>query len=172
MRYLFILAMLLLPAAAFGLGADHTGPVKASGWPEGLEDLVNAKNRVHGFFVNWTDVFFFAGDTAACNQFVEACAKLPETHLEVVLHPGKLPVQSPWDKKPRDLTADWKLAGTSLTEAKGTADEQVKRAGQYNLTVDIYLGGQIELKDLKLPDGVTVKSGGEIEDFVERHTKK
>src|SRR5688572_14840873 len=109
-RVLLTLAVLAVPTFAWALGADHRkDPVRNPKWPAGLEELVNADNRVHGYFVNWEDVFFFRGDTASLNAFLDRYGKLPDTELRLVLHPGRLRVKSPWDKQPRDVEADWKL---------------------------------------------------------------
>jgi hypothetical protein len=59
--------------------------------------LVKGQIPVHGFMVNWTDTFFYAGDTAALNKFMEAYAKRSELKLRVVLHPGTKNARSPWD---------------------------------------------------------------------------
>ncbi len=37
------------------------------------------------------------------------------------------------------------------------------------MQVDVWLGGQIKLDELQIPDDYTVESGGEIEEFIKRH---
>jgi hypothetical protein len=144
MRCTFCLAAAFVLAAsafAWGLGADHgTRPVGGSdNWPPGLRELVNTDRRVHGYFVNWEDVFYFAGDTDALNAFLGSCARLPGTQVRVVLHPGKADVRSPWDKGPRDVAADWKLYASAF------AKEQVRAAHTdgvpFQVRVDVWLGG-------------------------------
>src|SRR5688572_1630563 len=100
---LFLTALLIaaLPSVAWGLGADHPSdrPVgRGDKWPKGLKELVNVPQRVHGYFVNWQDVFFFAGDSDQLNDFLKGCAQLPDTRVQVILHPGQPEVKSPWDK--------------------------------------------------------------------------
>jgi hypothetical protein len=172
MRNLAVAGMilaLLIPTVAWALGSDHPKqPVHNDKWPKGLAELVNADNRVHGYFVNWEDVFFFRGDTASLNTFLIQYAQLPDTRLQVVLHPGKLEVRSPWDKQPRrEVVADWKLYATPFTR------DQVQAAGvkpgPFVTRIDISLGGSVRLDELRVPANVPVESGGEIEAFVKRH---
>ena len=159
---------LLLPALAWGLGRDYPkGPIGVSGWPAGLAELVNVDNRVHGFFVNSQDVIFFSGNTNALNDFLTKYSKLPNTKLQLVIHTGKLEVRSPWDPAARDIAADWKLS-TGLHEA----DAKQTAAGMFGTRVDVWLSGSIQLGDLKVPQNVTVTSGGEIESFVKKHREE
>jgi hypothetical protein len=154
---------LLLPAPTWGLGHDYPkGPIGVSGWPAGLAELVNLDNRVHGFFVNSQDVIFFSGNTKALNDFLTKYSMLPNTKLQLVIHTGKLEVRSPWDQAPRDIAADWKLS-TGLHEA----DAKQPAASLFGTRVDVWLSGSI-----KVPQNVTVSSGGEIESFVKKHQEK
>jgi hypothetical protein len=50
---------------ALALAADHPKDILTAQGP----------NCVHGYFVNSPDMFFFAGDTAAFNQFVDGYGK-------------------------------------------------------------------------------------------------
>jgi hypothetical protein len=155
-----------VPCCLLALGADHRAdrPVKTDGWPAGLAEIVNADNRVHGYFVNWQDVFFFRGDTGALNAFMDKCAKLPGTMLKIVIHPGKLEVKSPWDKAPRDIAANWQLYTTPF-ERQQLENDHVK-PGPFVSREDEWLGETLKLADIKIPANVTVESGGEIEAFV------
>jgi hypothetical protein len=159
---------LLVPALAWGLGRDYPkGPIGVSGWPAGLAELVNVDNRVHGFLVNSQDVIFFSGNTKALNDFLMKYSKLANTKLQLVIHTGKLEVRSPWDQAARDIAADWKLStGLHDADAKRTA------AGMFGTRVDVWLSGSIQLSDLKVPQNVSVKSGGEIESFVKKHREE
>ena len=147
----------------FGLGSDHpNGLVDGHPhWPQGLKDLVNREGRVHGFWVNEVDVFFYAGDTQAFNQFLEGYAKLPKTSLTVVIHPGAKNARSSWDKQDRDLPAQWSL------QTGGDSQD-----GRFVTRVDLWLGSRIRLEDLRIPENDEAASGGEIERFVEGRKKK
>src|SRR5579872_970311 len=95
---LAVVVLGITAARVFGLGAD---------FPK--DDLVNHKfagqTPVHGYFVNSEDVFFFAGDAKAFNQFVDAYSKLKDVKLQVVIHAGTTTARSPWAA--RDIPADW-----------------------------------------------------------------
>lgn len=168
---LAFIVFLLAVGPALGVGADHpAGPVAFSDrHPAGLADLVNRRDRVHGYWVNFEDVFFHRGDTAALNIFLEAYARLPKARLKVVLHPGSLKVRSPWDQADRELAADWRFYGSLLPP---DFPKNPNPDGFYHTQVDVYLGGRLKLADLKVPAGVSVESSGEIERFVSEHTKK
>jgi hypothetical protein len=156
----------------FALGADHPqGPVTGNElWPEGLKGLANRPDRVHGFWVNETDVFFYDGDGKAFNQFMDAYAKLKDTALRVVIHPGRKKARSPWDKAERDIPVAWSLHGSS----DPLDNNAVQQAGRrYYSRVDVWLGSQLKLEELRIPDNVEVVSGGEIEKFIaDRQGKK
>jgi len=163
-----ITLMFLVPTLVWALGSDHPKqPVNNDKWPKGLAELVNAENRVHGYFVNWEDVFFFKGDTAALNDFLTKYSRLPDTTLHVVIHPGRLEVRSPWDKQPRDIAADWQIYASPFTR------DQVQAAGvkpgPFVTRLDVWLGGSVKLDELRVPEKVSVESGGEIEAFVKEH---
>lgn len=158
----------LIPAIAWSVGADHPShPITNDQWPEGLAELVNRDNRVHGYFVNFEDILFFQGDTTALNAFLEQYAKLANTRLKVVIHPGKLEVKSPWDDEPRNISADWRLYASPFTRDQLQAGRL--KPGPFVTCVDVWLGGSVNLKELRVPKNVLVESGGEIEAFVETH---
>lgn len=161
---LAVLTVLVFAAPeVFGLGSDHPkGPVDGHAhWPQGLKELVNREGRVHGFWVNDEDVFFYAGDTQALNQFLEVYAKLPKTALTVVIHPGLKNARSPWERQDRDLPTQWSL------HTGGDSKD-----GRFVTRVDVWLGGRIRLEHVRLPANVEAASGGEIERFVAEHNKK
>jgi hypothetical protein len=144
----------VLSTEVFALGADHPKELLAK----------QGTNCVHGFFVNWVDVFFFTGDAAACQAFVAEQAKEKGVRVLVTLHPGAKQARSPWDKADRGQ-ADWMLTN---------GDERGRVAGDDRklVRVDVWLGGKVKLEDLSFPAEVEVASGGEIEKFIEAHTKQ
>jgi len=168
MTRLIPLIAVLIPSMALALGADHSaGPVIGSQWPAGLKELVNVDNRVHGYFVNATDVFFFRGDPKALNAFLAKCAELPGSRLQVVLHAGKLEVKSPWDKSPREVTANWQLSAAPCGWSEHDKDKDDKTR-PFLTHVDIWIGETLSLAELRIPANATVKSGGEIDAFIKQ----
>lgn len=168
-----VVAALVCCTSALGLGADHRPgqPVHWSPeWPEGLRELLEPSDFVHGYFVNASDFFFYAGDTEALNQFLQQYAALEDTPLTLVLHPGQGMVASPWakdDRKPFDW--ELKVLRRDHPEAAEATDED---DSAYVVTVHLWLGGEVELEGVEVPLDVKVKSGGEIEEFIAAHEAK
>jgi len=66
-----------------GMGADYPNDQPVTGletWPVGLSRMINATNRVHGFFINAEDTFFFAGTLTNFTSFPQDYAS-PRVHL-------------------------------------------------------------------------------------------
>jgi hypothetical protein len=162
--------MVIATGNAFALGADHPNdrPVTAStNWPAGLEELVNSTNRVHGFFVNQEDVFFYSGDAAALTAFLRDYARLEGvTDKCLIQHSGVGEAKSPWAKAGQPC--DWKLdacpkgwrniatlskGGTNSVEA---LQEAAKEPG-YVVEVHLWTGGRIALDQVDVPKNVEVK---------------
>ncbi len=94
----------------FGLGSDYQNgqPVNNPLWPPGLASLVNQSNRVHGFFVNAQDVFFFSGTATNFSDFLQTYSKLDGVAAHrLVLHEGVGEAKSPWDTSGQ--SCDWEL---------------------------------------------------------------
>ena len=156
---------------AFGLGGEHPvgQPVGGSSeWPLGLKELANSEGRMLGFFVNANDYFYYAGDTKALNTFLERYAKLKDMPLKVTLHVGRKEASTPWPARDGRKPAAYQWTLTSMRRGWG-APEDPSALSKYVVTVDVQLDGVIELDELKVPENVSVESGGEIEKFIARH---
>lgn len=145
------------------MGADHQDgdlPVNTQ-WAEGLYEAVNQKHRIHGFWVNWTDVLFYQGDNDRLQSMVTQLDQVPDISVQVVIHAGKGRAISPWSEQPKGH-ADWSvvIVGMEPTPGKKNAVE-----------VNVWLDHDIDLKTLELPGQVSVKSGDEIQAFLERHKR-
>jgi len=176
MKYaaLVVVLGLLVPTLAWALGGDYGGNHKLPAqehWPKGLEPLVNAENRVHGYFVNAIDFFYFTGGTDTLNTFLGACGKFEDTHMTLVLHPGGLEARSPWDKEPAQKQADWQIMVGPTSWLKLDQRRKINYTEKITLQIDIYLGTEIDLAKLNVPASIEVRSGGEIEAFVQQHEK-
>lgn len=128
-----------------------------------MKDLVNRKRRVHGYWVNETDVFFYDGNTQAFNQFMAGYTKLKNTTLKVVIRPGAKKARSPWDKAERDIPVAWSLHISFLPLDELDAK---KGAGRFYTRVDVWLGSRVRLEEMHIPAGIEVVSGGEIEKYL------
>jgi len=180
------IALLVLVGAApsaYGMGGDHPEDRPVGGspdWPQGVVKLANHGNRIHGFWVNATDFFFYDGNTDVLNAFLEQYAKVPDVEHQVVLHPGVGQAQSPWwpgeGKNP--LACQWKLNVLRRGWHPDAPRLPGKKGPQYVVTVEVYSGGGIDLAKVKIPAGVAVKAGkdvkpeGPIAKFIAEHEAK
>ncbi len=151
-----VLACLLVaaPSPCLALGADHpkgTLP-KASHWPEGLAELVNVPDRIHGYFVNATDVFFFRGNQESFARFLREYARMEGlTSRKIVIHPGLGRAKSPWQKD-EGSKCDWKIQGIPAAEKLGDGN-----AKGYILEIHVWEAGGIKVDKDKLPAGMTIE---------------
>ena len=144
-------AIALVGWNAFGLGSDwpNSQPARNANWPHGMADLVNVTNRVHGFFVNDGDIFFFSGSATNFSSFLEAYAKIDgivDRH-RLILHEGTGEAKSPWDKNGR--ACDWKLSG----QGNGWKDGIITN---YVLEVHFWTSGKIALDQVSIPKNIEV----------------
>jgi hypothetical protein len=161
-----LMAVALIPGRVWGLGSDYfTNRVDNPFWPQGIAGLVNTTNRVHGFFVNEEDIFFFRGDPTGFEAFLDAYSRIGNVAKhEVVLHEGAGEAKSPWAKtgKPCDWSLyvcpqSW-LALPDHVPATGTNSAAVERsvATNYVVTVNFWTGGAIPFDRVKVPANVKV----------------
>jgi len=159
-----LLIILLYRAPAFAMGGDHPpGPVHAQdGWPAGLLELLNRDERVNGIWVNANDFFYFAGDTEAFNECLEQYAALKNTPLRLTLHPGVGTTGSLGDE--RNIPFEWEVSVMRWHEDPSEVPTLV--------TMELWLGGLVQLDKINVPINVEVKSGGEIAKFIAEHKAK
>ena len=156
LRLLFIVIALSLVAgtrSTFALGADHPKQaVSASSWPKGMTNLVNSPERIHGYFVNAQDVFFFGGDQEHFEQFLRDYAKIDGVvSHKIVIHGGLGRAKSPWQKD-EGLRCDWMIDGCPSSWKRGEPT-----AKGYILEVHIWEDGRIKLEKGRVPEGVAVE---------------
>jgi hypothetical protein len=95
----------------FGSGSDYlTNKLSNPSWPKGMSELVNVTNRVHGFWLNAEDVFFFSGSATSFASFLEDYSRIQgiEKH-QLILRDGVGEAKSPWAKTGQPC--DWELYG-------------------------------------------------------------
>ena len=154
-----LLISMVSTADAFALGSDFSkDQLREKG------ELVQGQTPVHGYWVNWEDTFFYAGETADLNRFLNAYAQLTGATRRVVIHPGTRKARSPWDAADRDIPNDWSFYRWNA----GRIDHGKPAPSR----VDVWLGSRIKLDELRIPAEVEVASGGEIERFVEQRQKQ
>jgi len=92
-----LVAMLLLPAAAFALGEEAFGNaprVAQKDWADGVINVVNLKSRVYLHWVNGNESFFYRGDAGALNEALRLFAAINDDEKQIVLLPGSGKTQS------------------------------------------------------------------------------
>ena len=103
--------------------------------------------HVYGFWADWVDYYYFKGDAEAFNPFLEEYAKLKDTPLKLVLHPGQGKAKRLGEKE-GTLPFDWQVT----VDCSGPKPE---------VAVDLWVGGQVECNKVNVPGNVKVESGGE-----------
>ena len=165
-----------LPSLLFAIASVRQGWVGGTDkWPQGLRELANRESRVHGYFVNVEDILFYTGDTKAFNDFLAGYSKLEETVLQVVIHPGPWTAKSEWEKLDPEIHVDWSLYASPFVRELPLIREHIKAgkpAEEFFTRIDLFLGRNIGLEGLEVPANVEIRSGGEIEQFVDRYKEK
>ena len=164
----FAVTFTVMALDVFGLGSDYPDHKPVSGsnqWPSGMSGLVDTTNRVHGFFVNAEDLFFFSGTATNFTVFLEDYSRIQgiEKHC-LILHDGTGDAKSPWSTNA--LPCDWKLYGCpkswhNLATLQGTNSVEVlKKAASesgYVLEVHFWTGGHIALNQVSIPKNIEVR---------------
>jgi hypothetical protein len=150
-----LLMCLAVASNVFALGSDFSAKQIAE----------VSKHCVHGYWVNELTSYYYRGDAAAFNAEIK---KLDESPLpvmwasrKVILHIGPKKAASPWDKAPRDIATDWSVT-TWIGEEPPAGDGSLPQ----HQKIEVWLGGNLKLEDLKIPEGYDVVSGREIEEFL------
>lgn len=151
--------LLLSPRQAFALGADHPkGEVSSEAWPKGMAAIVNSAQRIHGYFVNAEDVFFFVGDQKQFEELLTAYAKVDGILVhKIVIHEGRGRAKSPWQAT-GETPCDWMVFGCPASWKR--ADSAAKG---YILEIHLWKEGKIKVDTLKLPEGILVEPAQDTE---------
>lgn len=171
-----------------GVGADHppvTPAVTNAPGQTALQRIHNRADRVHGYWVNSEDVFFYAGTTTALSDFIASCSKLEDTQVEITLNVGPKKARSPWDDEDRNIVTNWSLYTAPydvrlLAEIDGTktTTETLKKQIQESpatARIDIWLGGPIVTREIQIPPNIPLRASTNVmlpedaKDFVSLH---
>jgi len=142
--------------AALAWGTEEFGnkPVGAQPqWPTGLLDVINDAHRVYSSWVNGNENFYFSGDTRALNAAMEAFAKVEIDVREVVLLPVEGEEKS-FEQKP--VAFNWRLHAPSGIYLALALREKDSNVHFRKPTLFIHVAGAIQLKELKIPKGLSV----------------
>lgn len=167
------LGLFLFPAKARALAIDYPlgtlSSIGSSEWPAGLPDLVNTGDRVGGYWINQCDFFFYRGDVATLNDFLDRYGLIPETPLTVILHTGRRPTTGKLGDKEPTVPYDWSLEVMRRGWGKPHDPRLTKKGPGYVVTVHVWISDEITLDRLDVPAHVNVESADDIKKFIERH---
>lgn len=168
----FSLCALLAHHKACALGSDHPPGQPIAGttnWPSGLERMVNLTNRMHGFFINQADYYFYTGSQPQFAEFLKDFSKLGGTsEKRLIVHKGVGEAKSPWDKEGR--RCDWQLytcpkgwhnLGKLSLDPKSTPEDRRKASQEAGYVVEVHFWkeGTIALDKIQIPPGIVVVQG-------------
>jgi hypothetical protein len=161
---ILICAFLIMTSDVFGLGSDYPNDMPVTGaqiksWPDGMLNLVDSPNRVHGFWENSEEIFFFSGSATNFSAFLQAYSQIQgiDKHC-LILHDGTGEAKSPWQTTGR--SCDWQIYGCpkgwhNLIALKGTNSFEVTQKAAkepgYILEVHFWTGGHIALDQVSIP---------------------
>jgi hypothetical protein len=163
---LVVTLILACSVQVFGMGSDHptNQPVNLDKAPAAVNKLINNTNRVHGFWVNGGDRFFFAGDSSTFALFLKQYAALKGiAGHRLIIHPENSVAKSPWDDgngKPCDWMLDVALVSWREGHAKVYRDKDgsppKEGEKEYLVELHIWMRSKIDIKKIKVPKGVLV----------------
>ncbi|WP_298863140.1 HEAT repeat domain-containing protein [uncultured Gimesia sp.] len=153
-----LLTIYCIPSFAWALGEESFGnqPLNAANfrdWP-GIVPVVNHENRVYHQWVNGNEHCFYRGNNASLNDVLQKFAATDEKVHEVVLRPGPGITHS--FNKARTVDFNWNLHLVGGIAKSMTKKDQGAKIWSKHPMLTIYVGGDIELEKIKIPEGVTV----------------
>ena len=170
------LCVVLLPCHGLMLFFGPEPVAFPTSLPAGVVQLLNHETRFAGVDGPIADVrTYHAGDATQLNLFLADYGAVETENAVLVLHAGPMrisPRHTPnlGEAPPAPRNADWTLHVAEFYEGRPDADQF--RGEKFRCVVDIWLGGNISLDTLEVPANVEVRSGGEIDAFVESHAEK
>jgi hypothetical protein len=158
----FLVVLVLIVAIfpvqkALGWGTETIGnePLVAAnytGWPR-IMPLINDKTRVYATWTNGNEFFYYKGSTDEVNAALGLFAAVGIKNHTVLLRPGS-GLTATFDHK--DLPYNWNLhVMGGISKHESTLDK-AEAVWPKDPVLTIYIGGDIYLNKLRIPDGVTV----------------
>ncbi|EMI20555.1 secreted protein [Rhodopirellula maiorica SM1] len=146
----------------------------------GQRDIGDAGSGcVGGWISAHSNLGYFRGDTEMLNTHLASLNTefAEHSHMAMVLHSGMMVVDNPeeqpltgfGDQERTQLTIDWSVRKTCPSDDVLAGHCKCDRR---NVTVDVWIANEIRLRDLSIPSGFSVKSGREIEQFIESQTTR
>ena len=164
-------ALIIATRSTFALGSDYSdyrneGPWKTN-WPKGLDKLINTTNRVHGYWVNQEEIFFFSGSASELTTFLQGYSRLEGiVSRRLILHDGVGEAKSlgnktvgPCDWKLYLCPKGWHNLGMLPRQHTNSVEMLRKIASEpgYIAEVHFWTGSRIALDRVEVPKNVEVK---------------
>ena len=166
----FLYLTCCVSSQAMALGMEHLGnePLNEANYRswKGVMPLVNHDARVYHTWVNGNEHFYYRGDTPTLNDALRKFAATESKVHEVVLRPAPGIVHS--FNKAKLIPFNWSLyLRGGIAQHLTTLDKATCVWSKYPV-LTVYVGGDIDLDTIKVPDGITVL---ELSDLRERCLK-
>ena len=153
---------LLIAGKAFGFASEGFGnePQSELNYTEwkGIMPVVNDKARVYETWANGNERLFYKGTTKELNAALAHFAKVEVKKHIVVLRPAPA-MRLSFERK--EISYNWELhliGGLARRHANGQTDDL---EWQEDPVLTVYVGGDIDLKTIDIPQGVTVVAKSE-----------
>ncbi len=145
---------------AFALGTEERGnnPLGAQNYADwkGIMPVINDKARVYQRWVNGNEHFFFRGKTKELNTALANFAKIEAKHHVVVFRPGAA-AEPTFDRKTL-IPYNWQLHILGGIAGNGAKDDPEDFDWQKWPVLTVYVDDNIDLDQLEIPAGVTVRT--------------
>lgn len=153
-----VLIVLSRPGMLRGAGMEEFGnsplsPANYVEWP-GLVEVADDDCRVYTSWVNGNEDFYFAGTTEQLNESLKEFAEIKVKTHEVLIRPG--PGKAHTFNRERTLDCNWHVNVHGGISKIVTTKDQGDKIWPADPTMEIWIGGSIELDKIKIPEGVTV----------------
>jgi hypothetical protein len=104
-------------------------------------------------------------------EFLANYGKVQDTPLKVVIHAGTMPLVGPLGK-PATIPFDWQLSVMRRGWGVPLDPRRPQNDPGYVATVHVWLRDKLPLDQLSIPKHIDVTSGGEIQEFIDRHKSR
>ena len=158
-RLLLVLALSIVTATeVFGLGEETFGnkqfsKANFSDWPN-VMPVVNDTHRVYHSWVNGNENFYFQGNTEALNLALKSFALVTAEKRTVILRPAPGRVSS--FNGEQKFVFNWQLHLLGGIAKHMSTRDQGSNVWDPNPELTIYVGGDIVLNMIEIPQNVDV----------------
>lgn len=161
---------LTLAERGFAMGEELIGnkPLNELNYTEwrGIMPIVNDKSRVYQVWVNGNENLYYKGDTTQLNTALAVFAKMEVKNHVVVLRPG--PAERHSFKKV-SIPFNWEVHLLSGIAKHKATDDIEDLEWQKDPVLTIYVGGDIDLDKIELPNGVTLRAAPAVNPEAEKN---